>query len=326
MHHEDSKGAESISMKCRRKFMKKFGIMVIALAMVVVGMAMADPGIPAVREVQGLSTSTTVIAMGNFNSASSVNLQIITGNASLSDIPPLADGCDSSMDGILYQSVYTEDTQNSEFGYVSYDKDLAVSTGNKISGEYNVQAVKQITYLGIDASSVLTNDYMMVDGAGEDYGTIGQKTICPFGSTTAKAPSFCNIVETGSAMNLKVANLNTQMGDRFIMKSADPGVEIYNNVGVGAYAADVPSKGSVSAFIKGSIKEGGRDLVKSYPMYLDKEFDDEDGTWDNGDATYAYTKEAAEELTMTMVFSESTSVSGDITTFAKGMSYTSKMT
>ena len=59
-------------------------------------------------------------------------------------------------------------------------------------------------------------------------------------------------------MNLKVANLNTQMGDRFIMKSADPGVAIFNNVGVSSYAADLPSKGSVSAFIRGSIKEGGR--------------------------------------------------------------------
>jgi hypothetical protein len=46
--------------------------------------------------------------------------------------------------------VYTVDTQNSEVGFLSYDKDLDVSTGNKVSGRYNVQAVKQITYLGVD--------------------------------------------------------------------------------------------------------------------------------------------------------------------------------
>jgi hypothetical protein len=299
--------------------------MVIALALVVVGMAMADPGIPAVKEVQGLSTTTTVIGMGNFNSASNVHLEIITGNKSLSEIPPLADGCDSSRDGIMYQSVYSEDTQNSELGYVSYDKDLAVSTGNKISGEYNVQAVKQITYLGIDASSILTTDYMMVDGAGEDYGTIGEKTICPFGSTTTKAPTFCNIVETGSSANLKIANMNTQMGDRFIMKSADPGVEIYNNVGVSSYAAEVPSKGSVSAFIKGSIKEGGRDITKTYLQQW-KEFDAGDGEFDIDHQAYGFTQEKAEDLSMVMTFSESTSFAGDISSFAKGMSYTSKMT
>jgi hypothetical protein len=264
--------------------MKKFGIMIIALALFGVGMAMAEPGVPQVNEVQGLSTSTTVIAAGNFNSATSVAITSTSGQ-SITGVPPLTNGT-------YYSSVYTEDTQNSEVGYVSYDKDLDVSTANKLSGQYNIQAVKQITYLGIDASSMITNDYMNINSAGTNYGTIGAAAICPFGGST-QAPSFCNLVETGSNMNLKVANLNTQMGDRFIMKSADPGVAIYNNVGVGSYAADLPSQGSVSAFIKGTVKEGGRN---------------------NSTAT---------SLFETMSFSDTTGVSGDISTFAKSMSYTS---
>jgi hypothetical protein len=267
--------------------MKKLGIMVIALALFAVGMAMAEPGIPQVNEVQGLTTSTTVIAAGNFNAASSVQVTSIHGDDSLATIPPL----DSS---VYYTSLYTEDTQNSEVGYISYDKDLDVSTANKISGQYNIQAVKQITYLGVDASSMITNDYLLLDGAGVDYGTIGDTLICPFGSEE-NAPAFCNRVETGSSMNLKVANLNTQMGDRFIMKSADPGIAVYNNVGVGAYASDLPSKGSVSAYIKGSVKEGGR----------------------NDDP------ESVNDLYETVVFSDSTGISGDISTFAKAMSYSS---
>jgi hypothetical protein len=267
--------------------MKKLGILVIALALLVVGLAMAEPGIPQVREVQGLSTSTTVIAAGNFNAATSVLVTSIHGDDSLADIPPL----DNS---VYYTSLYTEDTQNSEVGYISYDKDLDVSTANKVSGQYNIQAVKQITYLGVDASSVITNDYMLLDGAGVDYGTVGQKLICPFGSN-ASAPAFCNRIETGSNMNLKVANLNTQMADRFIMKSADPGIAVMNSVGVGSYAADLPSSGSVSAYIKGSIKEGGRGSEA----------------------------EPADDLYETVVFSDSTGVSGSITTFAKSMSYTS---
>jgi hypothetical protein len=289
----DCNDAESISMKCRRILMKKLGILVIGLALLVVGLAMAEPGINQVNEVQGLSTSTTVIAAGNFNAATSVQITSIgpvwdgSGDVStsLGVIPPLDDA-------VYYTSLYTEDTQNSDVGYISYDKDLDVSTANKISGQYNIQAVKQITYLGVDASSVITNDYLLLDGAGKDYGTIGELLICPFGSGT-EAPAFCNRVETGSSMNLKVANLNTQMGDRFIMKSADPGVAVYNNVGVGAYTADLPSQGSVSAYIKGSIKEGGRNKFN------------------------------AEKLTETVVFSDSTGISGVISTFAKSMSYTS---
>jgi hypothetical protein len=273
-------------------YMKKIAVIFLALSLMSVGIAMAEPGIPKVNEVQGLSISTTVIAAGNFNQASSVDLTI-SHTSCITGVPPLTKG-------LLYQSVYTEDTQNSEVGFISYDKDLDVSTANKVSGQYNIQAVKQITYLGVDASSIITNDFLMVDGAGEDYGTIGSKLICPFGSG-AQGPSFCNRVETGSNMNLKVANLNTQMGDRFIMKSADPGVTIFNNVGVSSYAADLPSKGSVSAFIRGSIKEGGRNTTAT------------DGTLIE-DPTALYE---------TMVFSDSTGVSGDISTFAKSMSYTS---
>jgi hypothetical protein len=275
--------------------MKKLGILVIALTLFVVGMAMAEPGVPQVREVQGLTTSTTVIAAGNFNAASSVQITNIAGEDSLGDIPPLDES-------VYYTSLYTEDTQNSEVGYISYDKDLDVTTANRISGQYNVQAVKQITYLGVDASSIITNDYMLVDGAGVDYGTIGETMICPFGADV-DAPAFCNRVETGSNMNLKVANLNTQMGERFIMKSADPGVAIFNNVGVSSYASDLPSKGSVSAYIKGSVKEGGRETTTggSEPEVI----------------------EDANDLYETVVFSDSTGISGDISTFAKSMSYSS---
>jgi hypothetical protein len=258
--------------------------MIIALALFGVGIVMAEPGIPQVQEVQGLSIQTTVIAAGNFDQESSVAI-VGTSGQSISDVPPLNSGT-------YYSSVYSEDTQNSGVGYISYDKDLDVTTANRLAGQYNVQAVKQITYLGVDASSVITNDYMNIMSAGNNYGTKGESSICPFGGST-QAPSFCNLVETGSNMNLKVANLNTQMGDRFIMKSADPGVAIFNNVGVSSYASDLPSKGSVSAFIKGTVKEGGRN------------------------------NSTASSLFETVSFSDTTGISGDISTFAKSMSYTS---
>jgi hypothetical protein len=282
--------------------MKKIGIIVIALSVLVIGMALAEPGIPKVNEVQGLTTSTTVIAAGNFNAASSVDLTISKLNP-ITNMPPVGDP-----NGLLYQSVYTEDTQNSEVGFISYDKDLDVSTANKVSGQYNILAVKQITYLGVDASSVVTNDFLMEDGAGELYGNIDDLVICPFAGNI-KVPSFCNRVETGSNMNLKVANLNTQMGDRFIMKSADPGVAVFNNVGVSSYATDLPSKGSVSAFIRGSIKEGGRDGLL-LPT--------------TGDSSVSQLPfEDQTDLYETLVFSDSTGISGDITTFAKSMVYNS---
>ena len=222
--------------------MRKFGIIFIILSLFAVGIALADPGIPKVNEVQGLTTSTTVIAAGNFNAASSVDLTI-SSVIPITSIPgPEWKVPNPGRDGRkIYQTVYTEDTQNSEVGFISYDKDLDVATGNKVSGQYNVQAVKQITYLGVDASSVVTNDYLLLDGAGFP-GDADERLICPFAADGVYG-AFCNRVETGSAMNLKVADLNTQVGDRFIMKAADSGVEVFNNVAVGSYATDLPSKG-----------------------------------------------------------------------------------
>jgi hypothetical protein len=204
--------------------------------------------------------------------------------------------------GTIYQSVYTEDSQNSEVGYISYDKDLDISTANKVAGQNNIQAVKQITYLGADASSIITNDYLLLDGAGWP-GNAGLKMICPFTGNLAYG-AFCNRVETGSTMNLKVANLNTQMGDRFVMKAADSGVEVFNNVGVGSYAENLTSRGTVSAYIRGSIKEAGRGR---------------DETPNQGGNPFG----VVGALYETATFSDATAISGDISSFAKQMSYKS---
>ena len=282
--------------------MKKLILICIILALLIVGVTMAEPGIPKVNEVQGLTTSTTVIAAGNFNAASSVDT-VISRVVPVTGIPG-PEWEEFALGGTIYQTVYSEDTQNAEVGFISYDKDLDVSTANKVSGQYNVQAVKQITYLGVDASSVVTNDYLLLDGAGM-AGSAAERVICPF--ACGMYPAFCNRIETGSTMNLKVANLNTQIGDRFIMKSADPGVAVFNNVAVSSYASDLPSKGSVSAYIKGSIKEGGRmsDALGA-PVSVSQG-----------------NKNAIDELYETVTFSDSTAISGDISTFAKTMTYNS---
>jgi hypothetical protein len=100
----------------------------------------------------------------------------------------------------------------------------------------------------------------------------------------AAAESFCSRIETGSTIVLSVGSISTHMGGRFISGSADSGTELYNDVLVGEYAPGIPAKGSVSAFIRGRILG---------------EF------------------QAVE-------FEDTTSISGNITSFAKSMGHTSK--
>lgn len=72
--------------------------------------------------------------------------------------------------------------------------------------------------------------------------------------------SCCSRIETGSSMVITVGTITTQMGVRFITDSADGGTEIYNNVDVGEYAPGIPAQGSVSAFIKGNIREENQNV------------------------------------------------------------------
>lgn len=74
------------------------------------------------------------------------------------------------------------------------------------------------------------------------------------------AGSFCSKVETGSSMVMTVGTITTEMGVRFITGSADAGTEIFNNVDVSEYAPGIPTQGSVSAFIKGNVREENQTL------------------------------------------------------------------
>ncbi len=276
--------------------MKNILIVTILLFITLVAAVIADPGIPKVNEVQGLKTTTTVIGAGNFKSDSTL-VWTISNRVPITDIPgpnwtvTRSLTLDSPHIGkTIYQTVYTEDTQNSGAGYLSYDKDLDVQTENMVRGQYNVKAIKQVTYLGIDASSVITNDYLMLDGAGI-VGFPKARVLCPLQSESTY-PTFCNKIETGSTMNLKVANLNTQLGERFVMSVKDSGVEVLNNVDVSSYAKDLPSKGSAAGYIQGSIKEARATHVRPFE---------------------------------TITYSDNTAISGDISNFAKAMRYTSKI-
>jgi len=115
----------------------------------------------------------------------------------------------------------------------------------------------------------------------------------------AACPDFCNRVESGNSMVLATGSLSTSLGDRFVQGSGS-GVDLYNNVDVTSFASDLPSKGSVSSYLKGVTMEGGR-----------------------ASAQISQQAESPRDLYEFMSFLDSTSVSGDIFSFSKHMSYSS---
>ncbi|MCU0629330.1 MAG: hypothetical protein MUE45_07640 [Methanoregulaceae archaeon] len=120
--------------------MKKLAVVFIAMALFV-GFAMADRAIDPVPETQGIVTSTTIDAVGNFASTSEIQWRITTEAAGLPGVPALDDGA-------IYESVYTEDTASNGIGLILYDKELDVETSAQISGQWNIEAVKELAFVG----------------------------------------------------------------------------------------------------------------------------------------------------------------------------------
>ena len=213
----------------------------------------------------------------------------------LPSVPPL-EGRGSGSG--IYESVYTEDTQSDGVGLIQYDKEFDAETSNQISGQWNIEATKQIAFIGIDGAHVVSADSILVDGARDCTKRYDrdEKLICPFATAVdAPIPAYCNRAEAGSTIDMTVANVRTTTTDRFIMGSGDYPVELNHDLRVTELIGDVPSVGMASAYLDILIQEGGR------------------------------TPGTGDELSERIEFTEETSADGAITLFEKLMHYESGM-
>ncbi len=229
--------------------MKKLIILILAIVLLGTGSALADTGLDPVPETQGITSSTTANIVGNFASATELQWRITNVRGGLTGGIPL-DEYEK-----IYESTYTEDTQSDGIGLMLYDKEFDVETSGQITGQWNIEATKQIAFIGIDAASVVSSDTIMVDGAAAD-GITERVVICPFAEDVARyTPAFCNRAEAGSTIDMTVANVRTTTTDRFIMPSADHPVELNHDIRVSELVTDVPSQGMASAYLDVLVQE-----------------------------------------------------------------------
>jgi hypothetical protein len=281
--------------------MKKLVILVIALTLLVTGFAMADRGVPPVPETQGIVTSTSVNLVGNFASATEIQWRITDmWDGGLPGIPPLKPDV-APFAAAIYESTYTEDTQSHGVGLMLYDKEMDVETSGQISGQWNIEATKQIAFIGIDGAYVVSTDNIMVDGAATPARAT-QVYICPFApATMLLTPTYCNRAEAGSTIDMTVANVRTTTTDRFVMPSGDHTVELNHDIRVSELVTDVPSVGLASAYMDVLIQEA-RSQTAPYS-----------------------TQVTAVNLMERIEFTEETTADGAITLFEKLMHYESGM-
>ena len=226
--------------------MKKFAFVAIALAMLVAftGMAMADPGVNAVPETQGIVTSTAVQAVGTVTETDSVVWQLGFPNI---DVPPLDPA------GTYYAMSYSESTIADQ-GLVSYAKGQSLDTANKVAGTSNFNTQKVVEFVGLDTGRMISSENMVLDGAGNPQVT-DNVFICPFAADqTDVIPPFCNIIQVGSDVDVTLASLTTSADERHVMASGDPAVAVDYNIKMTGFG-DIPAMGSATAYIDAHIQE-----------------------------------------------------------------------
>jgi len=256
--------------------MKKFGIMVVVLAMLVgmTGFAMADPGVNATPETIGISTVGVISVQGAIVSKTDLSMTSASMQNTTS-IPPLNAGT-------YYAATYNDDVTSTGVGLIDMTKTMNVDTNNMLANQYNIEAFKVLNFLGDGTSRIVSTENIFVDGTGIPLST-KENLICTLGpSKSTVIPAFCNVAEAGSSVDMLVGSVTTGADTRFIMKSADPGVVLNYDVRV------IDTIGKASAYMEVFSQEAKGTDRAPFSVVKFREDTSVDGFISLFDKTYAY--------------------------------------
>jgi len=325
-------------------------IVVLVMIIVISGFTTADSGIDPVLESQGIDTLTVIHAVGQFHSDADVTWKITDDLSGLNGIPPLGDSATEGYieilswedpfqsiaygqnDGAtLYASVYNEQTSSGGVGQIGYTKSLEADTSAMVTGQSNIQATKQIQYIGQNGSSVVSDEFISVDGianpspsarmglgintdppAALPYGS--GRIICIFGGGDESPilPAFCNYAESASSIDMSTANVMTTSDVRFIVPSADTPVTLGHEIRV----TDSVGKASGSMDVMITESNSSDEMSDFFISIFDpqEEFRTDISGWVGTSST---------DKMESLEASEYTSIDGTIRLFDKAMRYDS---
>jgi hypothetical protein len=292
-----------ISEENEGRFMKITIIFILICLLALNAYVLADPGVPQTAESQGFVISTNMQALGTVTETDSLAWRIKND-----DFPDKYGGLDNPLfliDAAEYSMTYSENTVADQ-GLVTYTKQGLVDTQAMVEPQSNVEMDKVVEFIGLDTGRMVSAEEQVLDGAGTAIPT-EWVFVCPFASGSHSVlPTFCNIVQEGSSVDLTLGSLATRADNRFVTALqasptgwddpvSDQGVASGYRVtltGIG----DVSALGSANAYLNIHLQE-------ARGINVTNESKSED-----------------------LVYSEDTTASGEISLFSKAMSYTSKLT
>ncbi|MDD1719779.1 MAG: hypothetical protein LUQ25_06950 [Methanoregulaceae archaeon] len=266
------------------------GILAVLLIILGTGNVSADIPVNTTPETKGIMSVSSVTAQGTVTASDSLSWQ---QSSDAVDAPPLlaagypavggrfhgewfgaepgdivlvppdiiADGIAANSAGeVQYSAGYSENTMAVQ-GATGYAKTTTVDTAGEIADRNNIAADKIVSFIAVNEQGRMTSsEDILVDGAGASAMAAGT-ILCPFGTTSGIPfiPPFCNVVVTGSSVDVSLASVSTSASERFVAVTADvPVVQAYSISvkGVSSAEGSADAIGSASAFMTAHLQDG----------------------------------------------------------------------
>jgi len=174
---------------------------------------------------------------------------------------------------VQMSDAYTENTIADQ-GLITYTKSMDIETGYQPENLQNIMATRIFTFQGSGVGRAVSKEETTLDTAGT--ATILQgfaPYICPFGQSLGDCfPPFCNIVRSGSSIDMTRTSLSSVLEARTVGQIAygpdekwpplprvdTAPVELDYRVRIIGTDPDSPALGSVTAYIQAHMQEGGQ--------------------------------------------------------------------
>jgi len=261
--------------------MKTIGVIVIAMIalLALTGSVMADARVNATPEVQGISTTTFIEALGAVSTDESI-AWTITNQEGITTYPLLAGE-------IMYQAGYS-DVLKADAGYTVFNKQSKVSTANQLLGSDNIDMQGTVKYDAGDTVGTLTKtESITIDGSGNVTDT-ASGFMCVFAAANSgTVPKYCNFATAGSKISgVTLTSTETTAQTSFIGASWDYPVTLDYSIaaeGIGTF----PMEGTAAANSKIWIKEARNGTAQAEDL-LYTDTGTASGTINKFSKTYAY--------------------------------------
>jgi len=307
--------------------------LVFVVIVLLVGVTLADDPIPSTPETQQITTRTAVEAFGSMSEIDRVVWTM--SNKELGDDPSLDGWFDESFfeKWVFPHSViinqwekdstpekqavmsYTENTL-AQNGRMDYDALTRLNTADQLTNQDNFETGTQLDFATFPDTSgrVTTTECLLLDSASQGSNATGN-FLCPFTHPDDDLiPSSCNVVEMGSSFAGKDVSMFMFASERHVARTSDIPVEM-------EYEINLAGSGSAEAYIDAHLMEGrSAGWVDYSNVFVEIWTQPSIIHVKDYHKMYVDLPQAAD-----ISYSEKTTASGNIESFSKSMSYSSRI-